>query len=321
MVEIPDVTDPLGEALHFLRMSGVFYARCEFSAPWGLDLPDFKNSLMFHIVVRGSCWLEIGDTEPALLQSGDMALTPHGNRHQLVSRSGIHGAKLFDLPREEIGDRYEVLRQDGSGALTTLICGAVRFDHPAARHLIDMLPEVITVEAAASTQWDWIQSTLRFIAEEARMMRPGGETMITRLADILVIQGIRDWIEHYPEAQEGWLGALRDPQIGQAIRLIHHDPAQPWTVEDLAGEAAMSRSAFSARFTSLVGEPPMRYVTRWRMYLALTMLRDEGPTLHEIAIKLGYQSEAAFSRAFKRLMGVSPGATRQLDDYPRPARA
>lgn len=303
--------DPLGEALHFLRMSGTFYSRCEFTAPWGLELPEISASLMFHVVTSGRCWLEVDGAEPRLLQPGDLALVPHGEGHRLTSEPGLPGARLFDLPREMVSERYEILRHGGGGAATTLVCGAVRFDHPAAHHLIDVLPRMISVEAADSPQMDRIQSTVRFMAAEARELRPGGETVITRLADVLVIQAIRSWIERDPAAQTGWLGALRDRQVGRAITMIHRDPARAWTVAGLAAEVAMSRSAFSARFTGLVGESPMHYVARWRMHIALTSLKEEGATLGELAIRLGYGSEAAFSRAFKRFMGVSPGAIRR----------
>jgi AraC-like DNA-binding protein len=149
---------------------------------------------------------------------------------------------------------------------------------------------------------------------EDKELRPGGETVITRLADILVIQAIRSWIAQDPSAQTGWLGALRDKQVGRAITLIHRDPARAWTVASLAAEVAMSRSAFAARFTELVGEPPMHYVARWRMHVALASLREDGATLGELAMRLGYQSEAAFSRAFKRFIGVSPGSVRRNGD-------
>jgi AraC-like DNA-binding protein len=161
---------------------------------------------------------------------------------------------------------------------------------------------------------DWMQSTLRLMAAEAMELRPGGETVITRLADILVIQAIRSWIQEDPTAQTGWVGALQDKQLGRAIMLIHRNPAHPWTVASLASEAAMSRSAFAARFTELVGEPAMHYVARWRMHLALTWLKEDRVTLAELASSLGYQSEAAFSRAFKRFIGVSPGAVRRSEE-------
>jgi AraC-like DNA-binding protein len=303
--------DPIGEALHFLRMSGTFYCRAEFTAPWGLALPAMKNCLMFHVVTSGRCWLEVEGAEPRQLQPGDLALVPHGEGHRLASEPGVPAAKLFELPREQVSERYETLRHGGSGAATSMVCGAVRFDHPAARQLVTLLPRVISVEAWSSPHMEWIQSTLRLIAAEARELRPGGETVITRLADILVIQAVRSWIEHDPAAQTGWLGALRDRQIGRAIALIHRDPARAWTVASLAAEVAMSRSAFAARFTELVGEPAMRYVARWRMHVALTWLEEDDARLGDLASRLGYQSEAAFSRAFKRFIGISPGAARQ----------
>jgi AraC-like DNA-binding protein len=158
---------------------------------------------------------------------------------------------------------------------------------------------------------EWIQSTLRLMAIEAKERRPGGETVITRLADILVIQAVRSWIATDPAAQAGWLGALQDRQIGHAIALIHREPARPWTVESLANEVAMSRSAFAARFTELVGEPAMHYVGRWRMHVASTWLKEEDAPLSEMASRLGYESEAAFSRAFRRFLGCAPGAVRR----------
>lgn len=323
----PASVDPLGEALHSLRMSGVFYCRAEFRAPWGLVLPAMKNSLMFHFVTSGRCWLEVKGTERRPLQRGDLALVPHGRGHRLTSEPGIVGAKLFELPRVLVSARYETLRHGGGGgAPTDMVCGAVRFDHPAAHHLVKLLPEVICVGASgassrasslSSSHLDWIDGTLGFMAAEARELRPGGETVITRLADVLVVQTIRAWLAQNPAAAQGggrgWLGALQHRQIGRAIALIHRDPAQPWTLGSLAAKVAMSRSAFAARFTELVGESPVRYATRWRMHLALTWLEDGGEetSLRDLAGRLGYESEAAFNRAFKRFIGVSPGAVRR----------
>src|SRR5262245_56212429 len=310
-MKFPVVNDPLGEALHFLRMSGVFYCRSEFTAPWALDLPAFDDCLMFHVVTAGRCVLNVKGSEDHVLQRGDFVLVPHGAGHRLASKSGVRGAKLFDLPREHVSDRYEILRHGGGGAPITVICGVVRFDHPSANRLVTLLPKVIAVDASSSPEVEWIQSTLRLMAVEAKQRRPGGETVITRLADILVIQAIRSWIASDPAAQTGWLGALQDKQIGHAIALVHREPARSWTVESLADQVAMSRSAFAARFTDLVGEPAMRYVARWRMHVALTWLKDEDAPVSEMASRLGYESEAAFSRAFKRFLGFSPGAVRR----------
>jgi AraC-like DNA-binding protein len=316
------LVDPLGEALHFLRMSGTFYCRSELTAPWALALPPRKGCLSFHVVTAGtSCWLETEGAPPRRLEPGDLALVPHGQGHRLASSVGLPAPRIDELRHEMVSDRFAILRHGGGGEPTGLVCGAVRFDDPAARQLAELLPRIIHVEATASPQMEWIQSTLRLMAVEAREMRPGGETVITRLADILVIQAIRSWIESDPAAQTGWLGALRDKQIGRAIALIHRDPTHPWTVVSLASAVAMSRSAFAARFTELVGEPAMQYVTRWRMHVAVRWLREDSAGLADLASRLGYQSVAAFSRAFKRFMGVSPGAVRRSPEVGEPGLA
>jgi AraC-like DNA-binding protein len=311
--------DPLGEALHVLRMSGTFYCRSELTAPWGLDLPAEPGSMWFHVVSSGRCWLEIDGEEPLLLQPGDFALVPHGQGHQLVSDPGALTPRVDQLDYDYASDRYAILRYGGDGAGTSIVCGTVRFGHPAARNLVTLLPRTIVVEGAPgslSPEADWMHSTLRLIAAEGRELRPGGEAVITRLSDILVIQAIRSWIAGDPAGQTGWLGALQDPRIGLALSLIHREPALPWSVASLARETAMSRSAFAARFTELVGEPVMKYVTRWRMQVALDLLQSDDAPLSALATRLGYESEAAFSRAFKRTIGISPGAARRADLVP-----
>jgi AraC-like DNA-binding protein len=266
---------------------------------------------MFHVVTAGACWLGDEAAEAQRLEPGVLALVPHGEGHSLASAPEANAAALFDLPREQVSQRYEILRHGGGGAPTTMICGAVRFEHPAARQLVRMLPRRITVASSASPERQWMQSTLALMAAEAGQNRPGGETLVTRLADILVIQAIRTWIETEPAARTGWLGALQDRQIGRALLLMHRRPDKDWTVAELAGEAAMSRSGFAARFTELVGQSPQRYLVQWRMHLACAWLTDHEPPLLDLAERLGYQSEAAFSRAFKRVVGVSPGAYRR----------
>lgn len=304
-------TDPLGEALHFLRMSGIFYCRSEFTAPWALALPPFENCVMFHIVTSGQCWLRVPGASDLLLRPGDLALVPHGEGHDLFSHADAPTAKLFDLPREEVSDRYELLRHGGGGEPSTVICGVVKFEHPSAKQLVRLLPRQINVDGWSSSETEWIQSTLRLMAAEAREPRAGGETVITRLADILVIQAIRAWIARDPAAQTGWLGALRDKQIGRSIALIHRNPATDWTLATLAGQVGMSRSAFAERFTQLVGESAMQYVVNWKMNTASMWIRESETPLAEIASRLGYESEAAFSRAFKRVLGASPGSLRR----------
>jgi AraC-like DNA-binding protein len=317
--------DPLGEALHVLRMSGTFYVRSELTAPWGLELPPEPRALWFHVMNAGGGLLEVEGAEPRRLRPGDFALVPHGEGHRVRSDPQAAAPRVDTLPHDYASDRYAVLRHGGGGEPTSMVCGTVRFGHPAARNLMALLPRIVVIEApgtpvvaparaavgAGSPETEWMQATLRLIAAEAAALRPGGEAIITRLSDILVIQAIRAWIARDPAGQTGWLGALQDPRIGRAMSLVHRDPARPWSVATLASEAAMSRSAFAARFTELVGEPAMRYVTRWRMHMALDLLQQQDVSVAELAARLGYDSEAAFSRAFKRTVGMSPGAARR----------
>lgn len=304
-------SDPLGEALHFLRMNGAFYCRSELTAPWGMTLPPMPDYLWFHVPTFGRMLLETGKSEARWLGPGELALVPHGDGHVLRSERDAPAPDVVALELEHPSERYEILRAGGGGAPTLLICGAVRFDHPAARNLVRILPDIIHIDSASSPQMEWMQSALRLMGAEAKELRPGGEAVMTRLADILVVQAIRTWIDTDPAARGGWVGALRDPQIGRAISLIHRDPARPWTVALLADEVAMSRSAFAARFTELVGEPAMQYVTRWRMHVAVDALKQDGANVAELADRLGYRSEAAFARAFKRVVGVPPGALKR----------
>jgi AraC-like DNA-binding protein len=309
--EPPPSTDPLGETLHLLRLTGTLYCRAELTAPWGVALPPFEGCMVFYVVTAGRCWLEVEGAEPRLLQQGSLALVPHGVRYCTRSDPQADAEPLFDIPVEQISDRYEIMRYGGGGDFTHITCSVMRFDHVAAQRLIALLPKVLQVDPWDEDEGRWLQSTLRFISREARELRPGGETVITRLADILVIQMIRSWIDSVSEANQGWLAALRDEQVGRALASIHRAPEREWSVASLAEEVGMSRSAFSARFTNLVGESAMRYLTQWRMQLARTHLQETSEPLSIIAGRLGYQSEAAFCRAFKRMFGVPPGSIRR----------
>lgn len=306
-------TDPLGEVLHLLRLTGALYCRAELTAPWGIDMPPIEGCMMFHVVIAGQCLLEVDGGESCVLRQGGLALIPHGTGHRMRSAKTAKAEPLFDIPVERISDRYEIMRHGGGGDFTQTICVVVRYEHAAAEHLVALLPRVLQIDTWADDGDDWLRSTLRFISREAKGLKPGGETVITRLADILVVQVIRLWIDSAPEPEQGWLAALRDEQIGRALTLIHRHPERAWTVASLAKEASMSRSGFSARFTSLVGHSAMRYLLQWRMQLARTQLRATSEPLSVIADRLGYQSEAAFSRAFKRVFGVAPGRIRRLD--------
>ncbi|MEM7092058.1 MAG: AraC family transcriptional regulator [Actinomycetota bacterium] len=311
-----DIAVPaIGEALRYIQMSGLFYCPSELTEPWGLELPPMPDCVWFHAVLGGDATLEV-EGEIRKLRTGDLVLVPHGTGHRAWGIDEAPTPSVFDLPHDYVTDQYAVLRHGGGGDRTDIVCGGIRLEHPAARQLVASLPPIIHIEGARSTRADWMRATLELMAEETQLARPGGEAVVSRLCDIVVIQAIRTWIERDPAAQTGWLGALRDEQIGAAIARVHRNPERDWTVAMLADEVAMSRSAFAARFTELVGEPAMRYVTRWRMHVALDLLQRTDSNVAAVASEVGYDSEAAFSRAFKRVIGVSPRAARQPDDMP-----
>jgi AraC-like DNA-binding protein len=300
--------DPLGGVLGDLRMRGTFYCRAEGSAPWGVEMPALDGCMSFHVVTEGTCLLEV-DGETYELRAGDLALVPHGRGHLLRSGPGAPIAGRADLlPQDYLGEHYSVLRVDGGGPEARLVCGVLEPERPGPAHLLDLLPPVLLVEADDAARGGWLSVLLGMITDEVRRDRPGAEAVVTRLADVVVIQAIRGWLESGGTGP-GWLRALRDPQVGRAVALVHQDPGAPWTLDRLARETRMSRSAFAARFTELAGEPALRYVTRWRMHLATVELA-RGARVGELAGRLGYESEAAFSRAYKRVAGVAPMSVR-----------
>jgi AraC-like DNA-binding protein len=250
-----------------------------------------------------------------LLQQGSLALIPHSTPHVISSAPDMEGEPLFELPVEKVSERYEIMRHGGGGALTRTMYGVVRFDDVAAEHLLGLLPQIINIDAWDDQTGGWLQSTLRFIASEAASLKPGGETVITRLSDVVVIQAIRSWLETSPTTETGWLAALRDPQIGKALALMHRRPGQEWSVETLADEVGMSRSAFAARFAMIwSARRRCKYLTEWRMRVARARLIDTGDGLAAISMDLGYQSEAGL------LPGVQAGLRQAAGQHP-PRRA
>ncbi len=309
--KLPPPSDPFGETLHLLQLTGTLYCQSELTAPWGIDVPEIEGCMTFQVISQGSCWLEIEGSPPRLLQQGSLSLIPSGKAHCLRSDLEAAPLPLFEIPVEKVSERYEMMRHGGGGALTQATYGVVRFDQLAAQRLIRLLPQVLQIDTWEGDLGLWLQSTLRLIAKEAKMLRPGGETIITRLADVLVIQAIRSWLDTAQEADQGWLAALKHPQLGRALAAIHRAPEKDWSVTSLAKEAGMSRSAFSARFSDKVGEPVMRYLTTWRLQLARKALESSDQPLADIAEAHGYSSEAAFSRVFKKQFGFAPGTIRK----------
>jgi AraC-like DNA-binding protein len=302
--------DVLTDVLETLRARAACYGRVHASAPWGVSIPGSVDAA-FHVVIAGSCSLLVEGEAPITLSGGDLVALPHGSAHALVDTVGSAPRRLDELlcKRESRGASH--VRIGGEGADTTLVCGRIVLEDRANHPLLSALPKVITLRDEASRVIDWLEPTLSFLAAEAASTRPGAQTVVSRLADILFIQIVRGYLASVPRDETGWLSSLQDPQIGSALGAIHRSPERGWTVQTLAESVAMSRSAFASRFARLVGEPPLHYLTRWRMQKACSLLRDGRATLAEVAQSVGYDSEAAFSKAFKRAVGSAPGAYRR----------
>jgi len=304
------------KVLHFLKLSSVFYCRSELAGDWGIDLPPLEGTMMIHIAAAGTCKLSSGGHEITLKQ-GELALVPHGDGHRILSMEGKSAINIFDLERKQISHCYEELIIEGQGEKTLLLCGVIRMEHPGSRYLVKALPSLIHLQQSQIAFSNWLEPTLQIISSEAKRPMLGGETIITRLADILVIQAIRTWIALHPQ-QKGWLTALCDPKIGKALLLLHNTPGHPWTIEEVGKQTGMSRAALALRFHKLVGEPMLTYLTRWRMYCAFVSIRDGQHNIPELAESLGYQSEAAFRRTFKKVIGTTPGETRRANTNQHP---
>ena len=311
--------DALTEVLRDLRLSQTFYCHSELAAPWGLGMAA-EDHAVFHFLAEGEGWLTRPGAAPTRLGAGDFLLVAPNVAHEIASEAGLPCRNVNELAYELVGGRTMLLRYGGDGRRTVLACGGVRFEDPAAHPLVALMPEVLHIRAGQGGEAILLRQMLEAMGSEALNPRPGGTTVMLRLADILVIHAVRSWLEQGADDRTGWLGALRDPQVGRAIVQMHRQPERDWTVAGLAESVNMSRSVFSDRFTALVGAPPLLYLTRWRMHVAARWLREDRTSLGEVATRLGYESEPSFSRAFKRHIGVPPGAVRR-GRAPAPARA
>lgn len=293
-----------------MNVASAVYGSLEATAPWGI-LSSAGPYAKFGMIVRGNCWLTVdGLAAPVALAAGDCFLIPHGSAHTLQDHLDTPTLPICEVVRTEEAGRGRVLRHGGGGAPATVIIGKFLFDAPGPHPLRDALPPLIHI-AADQPQHPALQTTLRLLVGEMTTQDLGAKVVVNRLADILFIQAIRTHIATCQAAQAGWLRALADPQIGIALRAIHENVAHPWTVAALAAQAHMSRSAFALRFRELVGDAPLEYLTRWRMCKASSLLRSGERKLLDVGMAVGYESEGAFKRAFKRVLGVTPGEFRR----------
>ncbi|MES2938687.1 MAG: AraC family transcriptional regulator [Pseudomonadota bacterium] len=299
--------DPLDDIFAAMRVQSALYARLEARAPWGLHL-NGGASARFGLVVRGSCLLEVeGIDDPVPLAAGDCFVLAHGSSHVVRDHPLTPTVSCVSVVRPYVGGTVEL---GGSGTPATLVCGWFMYDREVAAPLLDLLPTLLHVrmdQARAQA----LQGTLQLLAIETAEPDMGSGLVVSRLADILFVQTLRAHVASAGGDKAGWLGALADARIGPALRAIHKDMSRPWTVDALASVALMSRSAFAQRFRQRVGQSPLEYLTRWRMFKAAHLLREERLSLGQVAAKVGYESEAAFSKAFKRERGTGPGAWRR----------
>jgi AraC-like DNA-binding protein len=314
--------DALSEVLRALRLQAGLFLEAEFSAPWCIDsapakedvrhiLPHADHVALFHLLAEGRCNAKLpGDRDAVTLRAGDLILFPHGDAHLLGSDVQMTPVPAAALVRP--GPDGCLLRIDhgGGGARASFVCGYLACDRRLCRPLLDALPRMVHVPAGDGPAAGWILNTLRMAATESTAPRPGTDAMLARLSELLFIEAVRSYIQSHPH-QDGWFAGLRDPHVGRALALLHGAPARPWTVETLAGEVTVSRSVLAERFTGLIGEPPMQYLARWRMALAAQALANTGEPLVRIAEQVGYESESAFNRAFKREFGIPPAAWRR----------
>jgi len=326
--------DVLSDVLRTVRMTGAFFFHIEAHAPWGSvcpTIPDVAHRVMpehevvvaFHVVTSGHCWTVIPDDPNTAIEvsAGDVIIFSRGDEHVFASSPNFRkkaDPTLYDPP---LGRRrtlqYVINGDSGAPETARYVCGYFGFDAGLFNMLLDALPRMFR----ARTTKDWLANLALAGVGESERGTVGGEVMLARLADLMFIDVIRQHIDTLPDQSRGWLAGLRDRHVGAALGYMHERPADDWTLELLARKVGLSRSVFAERFTDLVGIPAAQYLARWRLTLAARMLEDPELSFAEAGARVGYQSEAAFQRAFKKYVGTPPGAWRKARAAPRPIPA
>lgn len=313
--------DALSQTLRVVHLVGAIFLQGRFSAPWCYQSPRADSAapmlepgaervVIFHLITEGECVAELEGQPPTRLQAGDAVLFPKGDAHRMASASGIvpaTGAQLSAV----LARRPRVISHGGGGATTRLICGYLACDARLAALLLAGLPPLVRVNVRGSNAGLWLEASVRYALAEARSPRPGGSGVLAKLAEVLFIEVLRLHMNENGEGRTGWLAGLGDRVVGAALGALHERPAHAWTLEELARVAAVSRSVLAERFQGLVGTPPMQYLTQWRMLLAANLLCRSSAPLARIAEDVGYQTDTAFSRAFRREYGMPPASWRR----------
>ena len=313
--------DALSETLRVVRLVGAIFINARFTAPWCYQSPSADSAapllepaaervVIFHLITEGECFVELGDEPPMHLSAGDVVVFPQGHAHRMNSQPGLPPAKGAHLA-EVLSRRPRQLAYGGGGPTTRLVCGYLACDARLARMLLAGLPPVVRVNVRGSNAGIWLEASVRYALGEARSPRPGGEGVLAKLAEVLFIEVLRLYMNEQSAGRTGWLAGVGDRIVGAALSALHKHPAHAWTVEELAHAAGTSRSVLAERFQNLVGSSPIQYLTQWRMLLAANLLCRSNVPLARIAEDVGYQTDTAFSRAFRREFGSPPAAWRR----------
>jgi AraC-like DNA-binding protein len=314
--------DALSAVLKSVRLEGAVYLNAEFTAPWciharyGLTgirrlLTGADQVIFFHFIAEGTCKVLIGEGEkPLEVSAGDLIVFPHDDRQLIGSDLQLQPAEVTEVIGYA-GNNVIQLRHGGGGPATRFICGYLAYSRSVCRPLFDALPRVVRIPVGDGPTAALLRELLRIGVAESSASLPGGQSMLAKLSELMFVEAMRRYAETLPPGRTGWLSAVRDTHIGRALALMHDDPGRAWTVDELAREVALSRSALAERFTALVGESPIQYLIRWRLALAAQTLRSSGVPIVRVAESSGYESESAFSRAFKREFGVPPATWRR----------
>lgn len=315
--------DALSEVLKVLKLTSGIFLEAEFTAPWCINsapgredvrdlLPDAEHVAIYHLVTAGECRARLPDrTDHISLRAGDLLMFPHGDGHVMGSDVLLPAQDSWEMVQAGEAGGLARIVHGGGGAPTRFVCGFMACDKRLCRPLLGALPPMLKVTLGESPAAGWIAATLHRGAAETHSPRPGADAVLGRLSELLFVEAIREYINSLSPSQQNWLAGLRDPHVGKALALLHARPAHQWTVEGLAADTGLSRSALADRFVELIGEPPMQYLTGWRMALAAQALANTNDAVTRVAETVGYESEAAFNRAFKREFGIPPAAWRR----------
>jgi AraC-like DNA-binding protein len=310
----------VSDVLRVIRLSGVVIFHTELTDPWGLEVPPTtalakmlalgsRRLIPFHAVAKGRCLSLLDGAER--LEEGDVVMYPHGDAHVLASDGSVVPTPVGGLLPPLSPDEPAVVRHGGGGSVTRLVCGFVHCDEAVFNPLSAGLPKVLCGRSSERGGASSLQGLLQLALSEAAAPRAGTTTLLTRLTELMFVEVLRNFMESLPAEHTGWFAGLRDPFVGRALQRLHAEPERDWTVDALGRAVGLSRSALVERFKDLVGEPPMTYLTRWRIQLATQLLRDSHASVASIAAQVGYASEAAFNRAFRRVVGLPPAAWRR----------